>query len=187
MQQVKFRLVRLQKKLRAEINECTKDGLTVEAVNRMDYLTAIFKEAMRMFPPFWVTGREALEDDMLGDLKIKQGTVVIVPQFVMQRHPRFWEKPDDFQPDRFLNDGEKNMDEGAYFPFSHGPRKCIGYKVAEIEAKVIFAKLFPAFHVKILNRDNNGFDAGVSLQPQHQFVAEIRRAKRRVSLNGRVE
>jgi cytochrome P450 len=149
--------------------------LTNAMVERMDYLGATMKETMRMHPPFWVIGRVAVEDDRLGDYCIKRGSVVLLPQIVMHRHPRWWSEPNAFVPERFLPEHEGKLQGGLYFPFSHGPRKCIGYRLAEIEAKTVFAKFLPLFDITMLNAVGNRGEAGITYKLRHSLLAEIRR------------
>jgi cytochrome P450 len=151
-------------------------ALTYDAVEKNDYLTAVFHEVMRLYPPFWGTSRTNLEDDYYGDYKLPKGTVVVLPQIVMHRHPRWWEEPNAFIPERFLPENESKIPEGAYFPFSHGPRKCSGYKLVEMEAKTIFTKLLPLFNVRALNTLGNNLDASISLKLQQPLRVEITRA-----------
>lgn len=157
-------------------SELDSSSLGYDATVNMDYLNAIFMEAMRLYPPFWVSSRQPIEDDWLGDYKVTKGTVVIVPQLVMQCHPRWWDQPNAFIPERFSEGRDAKIDHGLYFPFSHGPRKCMGYKLVEMEAKVVFAKLVPFFNVKGLNVLGNPMDPGISLKLKYPLRMQISRA-----------
>jgi cytochrome P450 len=172
----------VENKLRGEITEqapCTaardSSGLTHEAINKMDYLSATFKETMRLYPPIWITSREPVEKDSLGDFEVEPGNIILLPQIIMQRHPRWWNEPNAFIPERFSPENEAGIDAGLYFPFSHGARKCSGYKLAEMEAKIIFSKLLPLFRVKALNSLGNNFDPGITLKFKRPLLAEITR------------
>jgi cytochrome P450 len=174
----------IQESLRRDITNaapCTatpdSHNMTFESVSKMDYLAALFRETLRLYPSFWVTGREPIEDDYLGDFKLAKGTIVVLPQFAMHRHPRYWENPDECIPERFLPLNEVHFDEGIYFPFTHGPRKCIGSVFSEMEAKTIMAKLVPFFNVEVLNKENNPLYPGVSLKLKHPLMARISRAE----------
>lgn len=173
----------IRQKLRAEITQhapvalqTDSSALTYEAVSKMHYLLAAFREAMRMYPPAWATTRMPIEDDYIGDLKLERNCTIVLPQFIMHRHPRWWKEPDSFIPERFLPENENSIDPGLYFPFSQGPRKCIGYRLAEVEVCVIFAKLLPFFDVTLFNAKDNGFDPGITLKFKHPLRASIRRA-----------
>jgi cytochrome P450 len=169
-------------KLREEIARnapCTleKDSLslTYDQVNRNHYLTAVYMETMRLYPPFWGTSRCNITDDKFGDYHVPKGTTIILPQSIMHRHPRWWANPNAFIPERFLPENEKKIEEGAYFPFSHGPRKCSGFKLVEMEAKTIFTKLLPMFNVTAINTFANHLDASISLKLTHPLRVSITR------------
>jgi cytochrome P450 len=144
-------------------------------LSRMDYLTAFFHESTRLYPPFWITGRQPINDDWLGDYRVKKGTVIVLPHFAMHRHPRYWKDPNALIPERFLPLADVAYDAGIFFPFSHGPRKCSGNKLTEMEAKIVFAKLLPLFDALILNSALNGPQGGISLKPAQPLRAELRR------------
>jgi cytochrome P450 len=171
----------IEKKMREEIItnapcvlQADSSGLTHEAVGKLDYVEAMVRETMRLYPPIWVSSREPIEDDYFGDFKVKRGTVVILPHYTMHRHPRWWDKPNAFIPERFL--GDTKIDDGLYFPFSHGPRKCIGFKLAEMEAKIIIAKLLPFFDMTVLNPPGNGMYPSITLKLLQPLQVKMRRA-----------
>ena len=160
----------LVEELRARVGE-----LTVAQLEAMPYLDAVLRETMRIHPPFWVTSRRPVQDDFFGSYRVEKDTVVLLPQIIMHRHPRWWENPNAFLPERFLNGALDQVDPGLYFPFSQGPRKCSGYRFAELEAKTAFATLLPHFSFTLLNSIGNHYDPGISLKPQQHLMAEIRR------------
>jgi cytochrome P450 len=141
----------------------------------MHYLDAALKETMRLYPPFWVTSRQPIEGDKIGDLHADKNTIVLIPQIIMHRHPRWWKNPHAFVPERFLHKSESDIDAGLFFPFSQGPRKCSGYKFAEMEAKLIVSKLLPHFNITILNKMGNAIDPGVSLKLRYPLKAKVSR------------
>jgi cytochrome P450 len=147
-----------------------------EQIDKMGYLSAVIKETMRIYPPIWVSSREAFEDDYFGQYKVNRGTIIIVPQLVMHRHPRWWDNPNSFVPERFFPENEAKIDAGLYFPFTHGARKCSGYRLAEMEAKIIFTKLLPLFKVRAINSSTNSFEPGITLKLKKPLLAEIIRA-----------
>ena len=169
-------------KLRQEIvaaAPCTaqhdSSALGFEEIGRMEYLTAAIKETMRLYPPFWLGGREAIEDDTLGGFKVRSGTALAISQFAMHRNPQWWNNPDAFEPERFLGDNESKIPEGAYFPFSLGPRKCSGYVFAMMEAKALMTKFLPLFNVKAVNKTGNAIYPSASLKLKHPLRVVITR------------
>ena len=173
----------VEEKLRAEITRhapCTatgdSSGITYAEIGKMDYLAASVKETMRLYPSIWMTGREPVEEDHLGDYKVKPGTMLMVPQLMMHRHPRWWDRPNAFiLKRRFLGENDPKLDDGLYFPFSLGARKCTGAHLAQMEAKVIFAKLLPLFSGTALNSLGNAMEPALSLKLKTPLRLEIRR------------
>lgn len=172
-------------KLRQDIAKnapCTStmesSNLTFDEIKNFEYMPLVLKETMRLYPPFWMTGREALEDDYWGDFKVEKGTTIIISQLSMHRHIKFWNNPNSFIPERFLPENEKKIDDGLYFPFLHGGRKCSGYQFVDMEAKTILAKLLPLFNVTALNKLGNGLQPGISLKLNKSLHAEIDRVSR---------
>ena len=173
----------IKTKLRANIvthAACTathgSESLAFSQVQAMDYLSMVMQETMRLYPSFWLSGREPIEDDFIGDFKIPKGTAVALPQIAMHRHPLWWENPNSCIPERFLPENEAIIPEGVYFPFSLGPRKCSGNMFAEMEAKTIIAKLLPLFDMTVLNKLTNPMHPGISLKLKQPMIVRISRA-----------
>ena len=105
------------------------------------YTEAVVKESMRMYPPVPTFGREAAEDQELGGYELRKGTQVIVSQWVTHRDPRYFDDPELFRPERWLDGSTDGIPKYAYFPFGGGPRQCIGKGFAEMEAALLLASL----------------------------------------------
>jgi len=112
---------------------------TVADFDRLPLTEAVIQESLRLYPPAWIIGRAAIEDDEIGGFDVPAGTVVLTPAWVTHRHPDFWDNPEGFDPSRFLNAGPQHR--WSYFPFGGGPRLCIGQGFALVEAKILLATL----------------------------------------------
>jgi cytochrome P450 len=134
--------------LHAEL-ESVLDGkaATVDAVPRLKQVERVVLEAMRLYPPAWVMDRLALEDMELGGFTIKKGTDVWIAPWVLHRDPRFWDRPDEFAPDRWENDLQKRLPKFVYFPFGGGPRVCIGNAFAMMEVVLVTATVMRKFRL----------------------------------------
>lgn len=111
-------------------------------VRRLPYLNAIIKESMRIYPPAWIIGRDAIEDVQIGDYQVTEGSQVLISQMVMHHKAEIWGDPENFRPGRWLSpDFEKNLPKHAYMPFGGGPRVCIGNHFAIMEAVLILATM----------------------------------------------
>lgn len=100
---------------------------------------------MRLYPPAWVFDRMPIEDIELGGYQLKRGSTIYVSPYVSHRDPRYFDQPDDFQPERFADGWEKRIPRYAYYPFGGGSRVCVGQAFAELEAKIVLAMLLPRF------------------------------------------
>ena len=117
---------------------------------KLEYARRVFQEAMRLTPPIWAYDRCAREDDSIDGYRIPRGTFVGMSPYVMHRHPKYWERPEEFDPDRFAPSEMAKRPQYAYFPFGGGPRRCIGFKFALMEGQLILATLAQAFTARLM-------------------------------------
>ena len=137
-----------EQKFHAELKEVL-DGRApnVSDLPRLKYTEMIAKEAMRLYPPAYAVGREALEDTEIGGFHVPKGTQVFAFQWVTQRDARYFDEPDAFRPERWAN-GEQ-VARYAYFPFGGGPRQCIGNYFAMMEVVLLLATIGQRFRFKL--------------------------------------
>lgn len=132
----------------AEIAGVTGGGpLLPEHVAALPLTKAVFQEAMRLYPPAPVITREVEEAFSLGGVALQQGMVLYVPIQAVHRHEKLWDRPDLFDPSRFIGDAARGRHRYAYLPFGAGPRICIGSAFATMEAVAILAVLLPAIRL----------------------------------------
>ena len=121
---------------------------TAESAKRLEYCEAVVYETMRLAPPAYMVGRCCAEDVRVAGYDLPKGTTVLVAPYLLHRDARFWEKPLEFDPDRWRAKEEgaerenplKGMGlNGAYVPFGAGPRVCIGTGFAMMEATLLLA------------------------------------------------
>ncbi|CAK1552776.1 unnamed protein product [Leptosia nina] len=107
------------------LNAVAQHGWTIEGFNEMKYLDLCVSEGLRMHPSVSTLDRYALEDYKIPgtDLVIEKGTPVYISLFGVHRDPQFFERPNEFDPERF---SEGNIVSDNYLPFGVGPRQCIG-------------------------------------------------------------
>ena len=114
-------------------------------LERLKLTEAVLLEAMRLYPPVWSVGREALVDVEIGGYRMPKGSTFFISQWVMHRDPALFEDPEQFQPERWAGDAQRRLPRFAYFPFGGGPRICIGNRFAMMEATLILAVLAQRF------------------------------------------
>lgn len=114
----------------------------------LTYAEAVVTEAMRIFPPSWVIGRESVAPFTICGRQFDAGTTVLISQWVLHRDPRWFEDPLAFRPERWLDEAHRKLPRFAYMPFGGGPRICIGHRFAMIEAVLMLATLMQRFSVE---------------------------------------
>jgi cytochrome P450 len=131
-----------QARLAAELGAVLGDRPpAVEDLPRLKYAEQVILESMRMFPPAFVIGREALEDFELGGFTIPAGTTVLMSQWVVHHDERFYDRPEQFEPERWSSERMKTLPKMAYFPFGGGPRICIGNTFALMESVLVLSEI----------------------------------------------
>ncbi|XP_012541825.2 cytochrome P450 9e2-like [Monomorium pharaonis] len=155
----------VQAKLHDEIDEVlktTNGKLTYEALNGMQYLDAVINEALRMWPVFIFLDRISEKDFELppalpGDkpFLLKKGMNVWFPVYGLHRDPKYFQKPDEFRPERFLDENKKGINSAAYIPFGLGPRMCIGNRFALLETKVVLFHLLARCELKLCTKTSH--------------------------------
>lgn len=139
----------VQAKVQEEIDALFADDkdrdVTIEDIKQMKYLECVVKESMRLYPPVPIIARNVDEDMNVGEYTIPKGAVAVAPIYFIQRHPKFFDEPDKFVPERFLETKEKNP--FMYIPFSIGYRNCLGQKFANLEDKILLAQIMRRFTV----------------------------------------
>jgi cytochrome P450 len=147
---------------------------TVGDVAELPYTEWVIKESMRLYPPAWTIGREALEDCEIGGYPIRKGSQVLMSQWVVQRDPRFWTEPARFNPSRWGEETTKNLPRCAYFPFGDGPRICIGTSFAMMEAVLILAAVAQRFRLELVPRQTLRLVPSVTIRPRDGIKIFVR-------------
>jgi cytochrome P450 len=147
---------------------------TVDGLAAMPYLGRVFRETLRLCPPGWAFSRDAIADDDLDGYRIGAGTMVVLSPFVVHRSARYWERPLDFEPDRFLPEASAGRPRFAYFPFGSGPRMCIGAGVASMEAPLMVAALLQRFAFELPADQVVAFSPRLSLRPKGNVRLRLR-------------
>jgi cytochrome P450/predicted ester cyclase len=134
-------------RLRAEL-EAVLAGRTPEPadLDRLSWMRMVIDEAIRLDQPGVLQPREALEDDELAGYAVPAGTRVVIGAYATNRHPEFWDRPDEFVPERFEDPNVVARPPYALFRFGEpAPRRCLGYHFALTELPVVLATLAPEF------------------------------------------
>ncbi len=134
----------------------------------LPYAGRVFAETLRLYPPVWVTARTAAEEYVYRGITLPRGAILLAPQIVAHRDPRFWTEPLSFHPERFSDKNKQGRPRFSYFPFGAGARQCIGEGLAWMEGVLILAYI--ARHWKLsLPKDaphELALNPAISLRPK---------------------
>lgn len=142
----------------AEVDSLGDAPLRYDNLQQLQYLRCCFDEAQRIQSGILAHIRTATEDDQIGGFDIPAGSQIAVSPYGIHRDVRFWTDPQQFRPSRFLEDP---IHRNAFVPYNVGPRKCLGFRLANAEAVLILASILRRYQIRL--------PAG--WQPRHKFMA----------------
>lgn len=139
-------------RLRAELAASLGGRLpTASDVGALPYTRAVLNETLRLHPPAYLLNRHARADDVIEGHRMHRGGLVVLPVALLHRRPEYWERPDEFIPERWLDaDAEKRRPRFAYLPFGGGPHICIGNAFSLMEATLVLATLAQRFEARLV-------------------------------------
>ncbi|HXN66074.1 MAG TPA: cytochrome P450 [Bradyrhizobium sp.] len=124
-------------------------GPTAGMADRLVETRAVIEETVRLYPPISAISRVALGRDDLNGEPVRAGSLIVISPYVLHRHRLLWDRPDVFDPRRFLGPAHAAIDRFAYLPFGAGPRKCIGSTFALQEATLVLAAIVRHFAFRV--------------------------------------
>ena len=142
-------------------------------VERLNFTQAVVAETLRLRPPAWIIERSVVGDLQVGPFKPPVGSLVLLPTWLLQRDERWWDEPESFRPDRWLDESGSYSESapgqprGAYMPFGAGPHVCIGASFAWVEAVLALAILAPRWRPTLAPGAEVVMRASITLRPAH--------------------
>lgn len=112
-----------------------------EDIAQLRFCEMVMLETLRLYPPIWVFGREALRDVPLDGATIKAGQELVICPWLLHRNPEIFPEPDSFNPTRWSGNARGALPRGSYLPFSIGPRSCLGEHFAMTESVLVLASV----------------------------------------------
>jgi len=140
---------------------------TLSEMEELRYTRQVIDEALRLYPPGWVLSRRTIEADVLGGYPVAAGTNVLLPLYLLHRHPRFWQDPEAFDPERFASEHESQRPRFAYMPFAAGPRHCIGETFALYEMQMHLYKVARRYRLRYVPDKPLELEAQINLRTRH--------------------
>lgn len=138
----------VQQQARAEVDrELVGRAPASSDIDRLEYLTQVIQETLRLYPSVPFSIHRAAQDISFGGYFLPKGTRIDLSSYLIHRDPRAWEKPDEFDPNRFSHARARKIPAYQYFPFLKGPHGCIGMNLALTELKIAAAMLLQRFEL----------------------------------------
>lgn len=134
----------VQEKIAAEVKEAkmaSGDDL-MQFLKLCMYTQQVVEEGMRLYPPAYFIDRVPMEDDEFNGKSYPAGSSLLFSMYEIHRHPKYWEAPYEFRPERF-----SELKTSSYYPFGAGPRKCIGNNFAMYEMVLTIAELISEYQI----------------------------------------
>ncbi len=164
-----------EQKFHAELDEVLGGREpTMADLSRLKYTEQIAKECMRLYPPAYGLGREAINDCEIGGYRVPKGTQVFMFQWATQRDARFYDQPNEFRPERWTKDFIEHLPKYAYFPFGGGPRVCIGASFAMMEIILCLATIGQKFRLELDQDHAVSIYPAMSLRPKDGIKVIVR-------------
>lgn len=162
------------RKMREEVDRVVGDRpVTAADVTQLVYVRRVIDEILRVRAPVWCTARDAAGPDAIEGFAVEKGDVVMPMFFLTHQHPKHWENPSQFDPDRFSPERSKGRHHWAYLPFSMGPRICIGNVFSLTEGALLFATLLQQVEWSMDVADV-AMDPSITLRPKGEVPVRIR-------------
>ncbi len=160
-----------QARIRAEVDS-TCDGEIVAAdLPALERTERAIDEALRLYPPVYFFFREPTQDVNLSGYEIAKGTTLVLPAWVVQHDPKWWDEPEAFRPERFA--GESDQPEYAYFPFGGGPRHCLGMRFARLEMRIVIASILDRYELELVSDPDPDLITSSTLKPEEPIKIRV--------------
>ncbi len=139
---------------------------SVTDLPRLKYAGMVVTESMRLYPPAYGIGRQAVRATEIAGHAIAPKDILIAPTWTVHRDRRWFEEPEAFRPERWEGDLAQRLPRFAYFPFGGGPRQCIGNSFAQMEAVLLLATIAQRFRLSLISGQRITPTPYVTLRPE---------------------
>ncbi|MBV8675126.1 MAG: cytochrome P450, partial [Acidobacteriaceae bacterium] len=149
---------------------------TVNDLAHLAYTEMVLAESMRLYPPAWAMGRQAIRGVALGPYLFPAGTYFFFSQYIIQRSAEHFSDPLRFDPERFTPERKAGRSKFVYFPFGAGGRQCIGESFAWMEGILVLATIAQRWHLKLVPNQRLEVQPKITLRPKYgiRMMPELR-------------
>ncbi|MEV7006980.1 cytochrome P450 [Streptosporangium sp. NPDC051022] len=160
-------------RLREEVDRVVGAGPAVPGhLPELRYTRMVLQELLRLYPAGWIFPRMATKSAEVGGVRVKAGAQVLISPYATHRLDAFWDRPLEFDPERFAPDAQERRHRYSYFPFGGGPHQCLGRHLFDVEAPLMVAAIMSRFRPEV-----------VTAGPMTPFPAASLRPREKVMLN----
>jgi cytochrome P450 len=149
-----------------------------EDIERLKWTRAALDEAMRLYPPAWAIGRQAIKTCEIAGRSVPTGTQLMIPTWVVQRDPAWFDRATEYRPERWFDDATVELHRFCYFPFGGGPRVCIGNHFARLQATLVLTSLLGQVELEVSDDFTLELTPTVTLRPRGPVPMRVRRRDR---------
>ncbi|KAK1389377.1 Ent-kaurene oxidase, chloroplastic [Heracleum sosnowskyi] len=166
-----------QDRLYEEISRvCGSDKITEEKLHQLPYLYAIFQETIRVYSPIPIIPlRYVCEDTELGGYFVPSGSEIAINIYGCNHDKNVWENPEEWNPERFMEDKSETMDLHKSMAFGGGKRVCVGALEAMTISRMAIGRLIQEFEWRVTDDQVNDVDTvGLTSRKLHPMLALIK-------------
>jgi cytochrome P450 len=146
-------------------------SISVESLAAMEFTQQALEETLRLYPPVWLFTRRATVADELDSFDVPSGADIYLSPYILHRTAHYWPDPDRFDPARFAPSNKPKKDR-PYFPFSLGPRRCLGEYFSFLEMKVHLGLLLPRFRMHLQDESHPGLELAINLRSARDIFVQ---------------
>lgn len=150
---------------------------TMEDFPLLKFTRMVFSESMRLYPPIYIIARQAIHAFSIGDYELPADTIVLVSPFLIHHDARFHPKPEIFNPHNWDDRPGGQHPRYEFFPFSEGPRSCIGQHYAWLEGVMVLASIAQFWQIKLVPDHPVKIDQLLNLRPKHGMKMQVSQRK----------
>jgi len=151
---------------------------TIKEISKLEYTERVFAESMRLYPPAWAIGRQAINNCKIGKYTIPAGSSILMSQYLMHRNPRYFPQPQRFDPERWTPQEKARRPRFSYFPFGGGPRSCIGESFAWMEGTLLIATIVQRWNMWHELGHSVVLQPLVTLRPKYGMLMKVVKRKK---------
>ncbi len=152
--------------IREEVGNCCSTQFTVHELAKLKYTTAVIKETMRLYPAVWLMVRKNISNTVLGNYTLPKRSVMLLNVYGIHHNANYWDRPEEFRPDRFNEANMKLQHPFSYLPFGIGPRVCIGQPLAMMLMQIVVGRLISSFKCTLAEDYETSLDPHITLRPK---------------------